>query len=809
MGIKIKQLGINGLRGVRSTPLILPLKEKSVLIYGDNGTGKSSMSDSLEWYYTDNVSHLISTEIDLKDALRNSYLLETEQSSIDINFSNPILDSKRNLIYKRGKLTSDFSNSSDDFKNYISRSGNENLILRYQTIRNFIDQTKGDKLKFLSEIIGFSEVTRVKDVLRKGVSSLKTEIKNQNFETQINTQKQTLIEKIGAAVSQEQNLFEIINAIIKEKKTGIEVKSMPDIDKVLNHIKMPVNNKLLLELKFLENCHNALSSLKNEIDFIDTEFIKYHSEFELIANDVQSIMQTYLSDLLKAGSEVLLKKYHKEASCPLCLQPKSIEELKKEIATRLEEIEASSKKKVSFDNAKQTIIAIASERLKRLEVIIADTLINDESNTEIKKAVDSLSTKIKEYEKAGNERVTSGNSLRKAEDIKLTDSDFSIITVVLERVTAIQTSFKNDNSTVLYANISAAKDAFQKIKKFESEKTKLELQKGSMEIIYNEFVKKQKEGLENFISTFSGAINDYYQYMNPGELFQEIRIVTIGEEDELNGITIEYKYNGNWVSPPQKYFSESHLNCFGLCFFLTSVIAFNKENQFIILDDVISSFDTTHRKKFADLLFEKFSDRQIVLLTHEEEWFQYVRQLAKKRGWQINEIKWTSSKGTHLDEQPGDLKELIQAGIANSSIDLLGNPIRKYLEHSLKEICLNLEVKVSFRFNDINEKRMPDEMLSELKSKINKNSSELKAQATVIDRVTNSSILGNLLSHDNAFNPKLGDLTAFWSDVLEFEKLFNCQETTCTKPAVSLKNYDTVAKKIRCGCDRTKYDWKD
>lgn len=785
------------------------LNEKSILIYGDNGTGKSSISDSLEWYYTDNVSHLSSSEIDLKDALRNSYLKEDESSSIEINFSRTILDSKRNLLYKRGKLTSDFSNVTDDFKNYISRSGNENLILRYQTMRNFIDQTKGDKLKFLSEIIGFSEVTRIKDVLRKGVSSLKTEIKNQNFETQINTQKQTLIEKIGAAVSQEKNLYERINEIIKEKKTDIEVNSITDIDKVLNHIKAPVNTKVITELKFLENCHNALSGLKTEIDFIDTEYTKYYAEFELIANDMQSIMQTYLSDLLKADNEVLLKKYHKQESCPLCLQPKGIEDLKREIATRLEEIEASSKKKISFDNAKQAIIAIAAERIKRIEVLIADNLINEESNAELKKTLDNLKIKIAEYQKAGNERVTSGNKLSKAADLKLSDADFSILTSISERITTIQTALKNDNSTVLYANISAAKDAFQKIKKFEAEKTKLELQKGSMEIIYNEFVKKQKEGLENFINTFSGTINDYYQYMNPGELFQEIRIVTIGEEDELNGITIEYKYNGNWVSPPQKYFSESHINCFGLCFFLTSVIAFNKENQFIILDDVISSFDTTHRKKFADLLFEKFADRQIILLTHEDEWFQYVRQLAKRKGWQIHEIKWTNTKGTHLDERPSDLKELIQAGIASSSIALLGNPIRKYLEHSLKEICVNLDVKVSFRFNDINEKRMPDEMLNELKSKINKSSSELKVQIPVIERVTNSSILGNLLSHDNPFNPKLGDLTAFWSDVLEFEKLFNCQDTTCTKPKVSLKNYDTVAKKVRCGCDKTKYDWKD
>lgn len=207
-------------------------------------------------------------------------------------------------------------------------------------------------------------------------------------------------------------------------------------------------------------------------------------------------------------------------------------------------------------------------------------------------------------------------------------------------------------------------------------------------------------------------------------------------------------------------------------------------------------------------MFEKFSDYQIVLLTHEEQWFQYVRQLAKKKGWSINEIKWTEAKGTHLDELPNDLKELIESSIASGNINFLGNPIRKYLEHILKGICLNLEVKLSFRFNDINEKRMPDEMLSELKSKINKSSVDLKAKLPIIDRLASSALLGNLLSHDNPFSPKLGDLKAFWSDIIEFEHLFHCQDADCKKPDVSLKNYDTVAKTIRCGCDKTKYDWK-
>ena len=327
-------------------------------------------------------------------------------------------------------------------------------------------------------------------------------------------------------------------------------------------------------------------------------------------------------------------------------------------------------------------------------------------------------------------------------------------------------------------------------------------------MIYNEFVKKQKEALEDFINSFSERINEFYQYMNPGEPFQEIKIVTIGEDDELNGITIEYKYNGNWVSPPQKYFSESHLNCFGLSFFLASVEAFNNENKFIILDDVISSFDSTHRKSFADLLFEKFFDYQIILLTHEIEWFtNIVSPLAKKNGWLTNIIRWTEVKGTHIDSEPKTLKDLVETSLADGITENLGNPIRTYLEHFLKDVCLNLDVKVSYKPNVVNEKRMADELINELKSRISSKSPDLKAKLPVIEKVGNSLLLGNLLSHDNPFNPKIGDLKAFWNDIIELEKLFICQEAACKKPKVSLINYDTVAKKIRCGCDTTKYDW--
>jgi energy-coupling factor transporter ATP-binding protein EcfA2 len=806
--MKLKQIDIKGLRGVKET-LSIELNSKSIVLYGDNGMGKSSISDAIEWFYTNKVAHLGGLEIDLKDALRNASLTEDVVSEVGMKFHKKSdFDTSKTLFYKRNKLEQDFTVKTELIKQYIIDSKEENLLLRYKSLNDFVDNTKSDKLKYLSDIIGFSEVTKKKDVLRKAYTSINSEIKSQNFEGQITSQKTILIDKIGAAISQEKELFTIVNTKIAPLKTNIKVESIEDIDALLKHLKSATNEKLVKENAFLEKVQTATFVLQSEVKNINSNYQTYFNEFQKIAADVEGIMKIYIGELLKLGDTVV-QKYHKEENCPLCLQPKKIDELRDEIAERLKEIEEASKKLASFQKAQELVKSTSIDRSKRIDFLLLDTSFMLPENEQLKKDLNSIKDKIKLMETASLVKVTSGNKIQDVEGIALNISDFLLLKKLADRIKNITEAIKKDNITEIYANISASKDAFLKIKTLEKESEKLKKQSNSLSNIYNEFVKVQKEGLENFINSFSTKINEYYQYMNPDEPFQEIKIVTMGEEDELNGITIEYKYNGDWVSPPQKYFSESHLNCFGISFFLASVEAFNDVNEFIILDDVISSFDSNHRKRFADLLFEKFSKYQIILLTHEEEWFRsFVKPLANKNGWLVNEIKWTESKGTHFEESQGDIKAKIEKKISDSKVDGLGNPLRQYLEHSLKNICINLDVKVSFRPNEVNEKRMPDELINELKSRIKSKSKDLLAHYPTIDRVASSSILGNLLSHDNPFNPKIGDLKAFWADIKEMEKLFYCQEQDCKKPKVSLNNYDTVAQKIRCGCDTTKYDWK-
>jgi recombinational DNA repair ATPase RecF len=261
MAIKIKNLKIKGVRGAKDS-IELPLNGKSILLYGDNGTGKSSISDAIEWFYTNKIKHLSTPEIDTNDAIRNAKLLDTETSEVTILYSNVSLDSTKTLSLKNNKLVTKISNTSENFKKYLDDSEKENLISRYQYIRNFIDKPKGEKLKHLSDIIGFEEVTKIKSVLLKSLNNAKSILKTQNFETLINNEKEKLILNIGASTTHEKNLFDTINNKIKKLNTGIEVKSFEDIKNLLMLLGKGLDPNQQFELKFLEDSKKCFNSFE-------------------------------------------------------------------------------------------------------------------------------------------------------------------------------------------------------------------------------------------------------------------------------------------------------------------------------------------------------------------------------------------------------------------------------------------------------------------------------------------------------------------------------------------------------------------
>lgn len=804
---KIKSFNINGLRGIKSD-LLLNINEKSVLLYGDNGTGKSSISDAFEWFYYDRIEHLANEEIGRGGiaALRNIFLSNDDKAFINIDFTDTEFNSYKSILLKRGSYASEYSNKSNKFIEFLNTSKNENIILRYDDLMKFILAPKSDRLIELSNIIGFSEVTSTRDILRKITNDLKRELKLQKFDEQINRQQTHIIGYIGHDIISDTQFVEAINKLIKLLDIDKVLTKMDDVDAILTFIKEPDDSRVVALQSFYGNVNDLITNLSNRLSEIEESYNKYYNQFQKIIIDIEKINKIELEELLSVGVDVLKGNIITDNNCPLCLQPKNKMELLKELEYRIIELEKYKKEKLKLIELRKSLQKILNDSNQLINTLLLNKYFESEDNKELKVKIEKLKICFENYLTESDIEISKLQKFKIADEFAIDKNLFNQIFDFCKQKNDLLKTEKKDNLKFdIHSKIVLSRNAYFEIKRLKKEKEILENQIRSLELVYSEFAKKQKEGLESFLSYFSKDINELYQFMHPDEKVEDIKLIPIEKDDNLTGITFQLKFFENEVTPPHKYLSESHLNCFGIAFFLTSVKAFNKKNQFFILDDVISSLDTSHRKRFADLLVEKFSNYQIILLTHEKNWFDIVKNLVKGKNWKVNTIKWSEDKGTYIDEPFETLKERIEHKIKTNDDSGLGNDCRKYLEHRLKEIAFNLEVKVKFVYNDKNEDRMAYELLTELKSKINKQPSSVLKNSAILDRLLKSVFIGNKDSHDSTFVANIDDFKAFWKDVKDLDDLFYCD--ICQK-FISLKYYDEVGKKIRCGCGNKIYEWK-
>ncbi|MBU4275076.1 hypothetical protein KKG48_04410 [Patescibacteria group bacterium] len=805
--VRIKSFEIKGLRGVREN-LALDLDTKSILLYGDGGTGKSSISDVFEWFYYDKIGHLTSEEIDRKggiEALRSIFLKDEDEGYGEINYNDLGLKCKKNIVLKKGALTTDYTNKTGDFDAYKSDSEKENLILRYRDLVVFVVAPKKDRLDYISEIIGFSEVTEIRTVLKKIVNVLKQTVKFKDFDNQINTKQARLIEYLGQNITSDRQFIETINRLIEPLKLEKKADDLNNIEGILCLIKTPDDSKIIEQQTFYNGIIDFVTNAPVKLDEIEKFYGDYRDQFKKTIRDIDKIK---LEQLLAEGIELLRENIVFEDKCPLCLQLKKRAELLKELGDRVEELKKYKQEQGNLTTLKETLQKELSVYGQQIKGVLGSKYFQEEANKEIKDGMERLDTAIEEYVNETKIKLTKEREPKDEKELKVDRKGLeTIISFCKGKYQQLEEGKKGDLKFEIHGKIEHSRNAYMEIKSIQREKETIEKQKATLGIIYTEFVKKQKDGLEGFLTYFSGEINNLYQFMNPAEKVEEIKLVPIEKEDELIGLTIQFKFYNSDVAPPQKYLSESHLNCLGIALFLTSVKAFNKRNKFFILDDVISSFDTAHRKRFADLLVEKFQDYQIILLTHEKNWFDYINNLVKGRGWQVNTLKWHKDQGTYIDEPSVNLKTRIEKKIQAGNEEGTGNDIRKYLEHTLKQIAVNLKVKVDFLFNDVNEDRMSPELLNELKSKIKKHGGDTLKNSPIIDRLLGSIFIGNKDSHDAGFKPSIDDFKAFWKDVKDLEDIFYCSNNTCQN-FVTVKFFDVATKKIKCKCGNKNYGWK-
>ena len=128
--VRIRKITISGFRAARY-PLALDLTGscRSVAIFGENASGKSTITDGIEWFFYDKVEHLWREDCK-EDALRNIHLDDKDDALVSLDLSNKQLSGEKRLSKKLAELE---SNKTQAFKEYKKRAASERLVLRTAT----------------------------------------------------------------------------------------------------------------------------------------------------------------------------------------------------------------------------------------------------------------------------------------------------------------------------------------------------------------------------------------------------------------------------------------------------------------------------------------------------------------------------------------------------------------------------------------------------------------------------------------------------------------------------------------------------
>lgn len=158
--------------------------------------------------------------------------------------------------------------------------------------------------------------------------------------------------------------------------------------------------------------------------------------------------------------------------------------------------------------------------------------------------------------------------------------------------------------------------------------------------------RERKKLTDNILNAISTRVGELYEAIHPGEGLK--KIVLALDAAKRASLEIATEFCGKQHTPPQAYFSDSHLDTLGLCVFLALAERDAPENRVLVLDDVLGSVDEPHVDRIIEMIYDVIAKfRHCVVTTHYGPWRHKYRWGWLKNGQcQFVELsRWSPHKG--------------------------------------------------------------------------------------------------------------------------------------------------------------------
>lgn len=726
----INTIKIKSFRGI--VDYELDMSEKSLVLCGENGSGKSSIANAFEYLFTGKVKSLSGTN----SIKHNKSLINISGEKNDMSVEALIGEDKISRSFKDG------FNYSENLQDLVDDFSNGSFILNRQKLLSFINTTPNARYKEINKIIGFEELDNIENILRKTNKSLKKQYSSK-------------LEELNAIQKEIEELYDCNNDDIYCEINKILEKNNIDLINEDSDLKEFLNN-------FSKKNFEEKSNLEELIKLTDIDILEIDNDYQELLSAYENISfyqlkhSAKLLDILNNSNELISEE--KLDKCPICQNNINYNDVISKINIKTEELELTNKSMNKWKKQQKSLISKLNDLKYNLN-LIKSKLTDYTFDFNIDNLINDL-IKLANFE------------------IKLSDMDLNTLINLnedfLKLKNDIYQNYENkndDDSEKIYETILKLNLKEELETQIESLKKEYKISKTTYELFSN----KKQEVIENIINEIGYLMKSYYDFIHNNEDFNSPEI-QVPKSTELS-LGLNFK---EFIADPRTYSSEGHLDSLGLCIFLAFVKKFNKYD-FIILDDIIATVDLGHKERVASLLFSEFKDYKFIITTHNKLWFEQLSRISAKYGLKrkidfVEIVSWKLEKGPKFSIMKTS-KEKIEKYLDEGDIYAAGNSIRRYSEQVFIGVCKANEIRVPLKEHP-SLKEYTMSIRSHFKKTFNKDKGIKEQFKMLMDELEGNAYIGNLTSHENEINNDLtvGELENFRDTVYEFEKFMKCWE---------------------------------
>ena len=638
----LKKLTIEHLRGA-TNPFELTFEKgkKLLVIYGENGTGKSTISDAFEFIGKGKVG-----------SLENRGLGRTTKywPSIDKNASDVAVA----LETSAGTCRATINKSEVVVLPPQNRPRVE--LLRRKQILTLLEAQPGERYNEIRRFIDVSGIEASETTLRKLISD-------------IDNDRQIAVAKITENRETIQHFW--------------EEAGRPDLDpfewaKAESERDPTIINQEMAAIQALCSAFEAIQRDGKQFEDASSQHSTNQAKLEKARLALQAQLETLAEDAkdtmeLLRSAKGYLTKHPDPKVCPLCESAENAHGLANRVGEKLATFSTIQAAQQNYKQVEQT----AQRSQQTLDIVLEGSQKHIETFNQC--IAGQLPGDIELPDSALPDDISQRGPWLEVNEPKL-------------QAWKKSAGERNDKKQFL----GTLKRALQTYNDNILAQQELEELLPRLERSLVEVEEERRKFTDETLAEIADEVGRLYEAVHPGEGLNRISLAL--DPSRRASLAIGTDFHGQTDTPPQAYFSDSHLDTLGLCVFLALAIRDNPEGTILVLDDVLGSVDEPHVDRLIEMLFEeaqKFS--RCVITTHYRPWKQKLRW-----GWLQNGqcqfvklTKWSHIKGINLIRSIPDLERL-RALLAESPPDpqLVCSKAGVILEAALDFLTLLYECSV-------------------------------------------------------------------------------------------------------------------